>query len=87
MASLSQPEIIYCLETTGSASDDHLPCDIIDEKYRRCIAIESLDDGSETFLAGSIPDLKFDLVVLINGDGLGGKINSCMANLIPTVTA
>lgn len=46
-------------------------CDIIDDYGAVCISVVHGGEGLVSLLACSVPDLKFDGCVLIEGDGLG----------------
>ena len=49
--------------------------DVVDQKHNGTVAVVAFDDGLETFLAGSVPDLQFDVELLVDFDDFGGKLD------------
>jgi hypothetical protein len=49
--------------------------DAVDQKNDGAISIVTLDDRLEAFLASSIPNLEFDVELIIDLDDFGSELN------------
>ena len=57
-----------------------------DQEYHRAVPIIAFDDGLETLLPCSIPNLQFNVELVVDFYDLRSELNTLVTFILPTVT-